>query len=98
MLTNIRRSIANKISPDKSHSYPIGVLKLATAQEANRSSLRRAHANFVREHGRTAFDDAEAWKWDREQLNKTLIELGHEPGGTEFIPSAFYESSNGKQD
>lgn len=94
MLKNIRRKISNKISPEKSNSYPLVELKWATPQSENKRSLERAHVKFKKEFGRSAIDDAEAWKYDREELNKSLIGLGLDPVSTEFIQSHFYESTD----
>lgn len=92
MIKNIRRKVANAISPDKSSVYPFVELNWATPQSENRRSLERAHKLFEKDHGRKAIDDAEAWKYDREQLNISLEKLGHELASTEFIPEHFYES------
>ncbi|GAA0455453.1 hypothetical protein [Alkalibacillus silvisoli] len=94
MIKNIRRKVANAISPEKSHSYPFVELNWATPESENKRSLERAHKKFKLEHGRPAIDDAEAWKWDREQLNVSLKELGLELASTEFIPEHFIEKEN----
>lgn len=92
MLKNIRRKLANAISPENSHSYPFVELKLATPQSENKRSLERAHVNFEKEFGRPAVDHAEAWKWDRQELHKALKEVDLEPlnPSTEFIPEHFF--------
>lgn len=89
-MKNIRRKVANAISPDKSQSYPIVELKWATPQSENRRSLERAHVNFEKEFGRPAIDDAEAWKWDREQLNEIFKKHGEPLARTEFVPEHFF--------
>lgn len=93
MLKNIRRKVANAISPDKVNSYPFVELKLATPQSENRRILARAHKEFEKEFGRPAKDDAEAWEWDRERTNKIIRELGLEPSNpdTKYRPELFYE-------
>lgn len=94
MIKNIRRKVANAISPEKSHDYPVIELKWATAQSENRRSLERAHKGFEQVFGRPAINDAEAWKWDREQFNVSLKNLGLDPVSTDFIPEHFYEKEN----
>ena len=94
MLKDIRRKVANAISPDKASEYPFVELNWATPESENRRSLERAHKKFEVEHGRPAKDDAEAWKWDREQLNISLEKKGLELASTEFIPEHFFGDSN----
>lgn len=100
MMKSIRRKLADAISPEKSNSYPFVELNWATPQSENRRILERAHKNFKLEHGRPAIDDAEAWKWDREQVHETLRKMGLEPSNpsTEFHPSLidenYYEKEN----
>lgn len=92
MIKDIRRKVANVISPEKSKSYPLVELKWATPQSENKRSLERAHVKFEKEFGRPAIDHAEAWKWDREEVHKVLREIDVEPSNpsTEFIPEHFF--------
>ena len=94
-INSIRRKAANVISPDKSQSYPFVELNWATPQSENRRSLERAHVNFKKEFGRSATSDKEAWEWDREQLNRLMLEMGLEPScnGTEYDPALFIEDN-----
>lgn len=90
-INNIRRKLANAISPEQSNSYPFVGVKWSTIESENRRALKRAHKKFEEEHGRPAKDNAEAWRWDREELHKTLNNLGLEPSNpsTDFIPEHF---------
>lgn len=92
-INNIRRKAANAISPDKSQSYPFVELNWATPQSENRRSLERAHVNFKKEFGRSAASDKEAWEWDREQVNKIILEMGLEPNyhSSKYDPALFIE-------
>jgi len=92
MLENVRRKVANAISPEKSHDHPFVELNWATPQSENKRSLERAHKNFEKAFNRPAVDHAEAWKWDREKLHKSMKEVGVEPSNpsTDFIPKHFF--------
>jgi len=91
MINNIRRKVANAISPDKQKSYPLVNIKWATPQRENKRMLKRAHINFEKEFGRKGTNE-EVWEWDRKRVNETLTKLGIEPSNpsTEFIPEHFF--------
>jgi|SRR5699024_10430937 len=91
-ISNLRKKVANIISPNESSEYSyIPEIKLASPETENQKALKRAHEDFEQSHNRPAIDDAEAWKWDREQLNVILKELGHDPVSTVFVPEYFTE-------
>ncbi len=70
MIKDIRRKVANAISPEKSKSYPLVELKWATPQSENERYLKLVYKRFEKEYGRKPLSDEEAWEYNRKRIKE----------------------------
>lgn len=60
MLKNMRRKLANAISPDKATEYEVKAIRWATAEQERKRAIASNHKLFKEHYGREAKDDQEA--------------------------------------
>lgn len=72
MLNTIRRSVANAISPDKSHTYPILEGKWQSDEDYQKKALASNHVLFEKESGRPAVNDQEAISFTKKYVDSLL--------------------------
>ena len=75
MFKNVRRKVANAISPEKAQDYPFVELKLMSAEREHEKYTKLVHERFEKEHGRKAINDKEAWNWDRKIIAEIYKEI-----------------------
>lgn len=86
MLKNIRRKVANKISPDKQKEYPFVELNWMSDEKQKAVALASNHEMFERDNGRKAINDEEAITYVRNYVDKLIkekentLESGQEQG------------------
>lgn len=74
MLNAIRRNVANAISPDKSHAYPILEGKWQSDEDYQKKALESNHVAFERENGRAAMSDQEAITFIRSIVDEAILD------------------------
>lgn len=72
MLNNMRRKVANAISPDKSNTYPFVELNWKSDEDQIREGTAQAHQLYERENGRKASSDDEARAFSKNYYDELL--------------------------
>lgn len=90
MLNNIRRKVANAITPAEDKYVYIEKLNSMTAERENTHIINKHHKEYYDTFGKVGTNE-EVWKWGRERVNKLLRDCGLEPANdnTDFNPNHF---------
>lgn len=76
MLKNMRRKLANAISPDKATEYEVKAIRWATAEQERKRAIASNYELFKEHHGREAKDDEEAITYVRQWADNLERERG----------------------
>jgi len=80
MLENVRRKLANAISPDKGTEYEVKAVSWETDEQYQKRAIASNHRLFKEHQGREAKDDQEAITYAKKWADNLEVERGLKHG------------------